>query len=608
MMVPPMRYVRILANAAIGGALLAYYLLSLFLLLNPSLVAAGWTAGRLELTVLVFYAVGATGIFCGLIVVRQLVAGRDLSPGWISQGLLVWMVAASASVAAAAMWMNLDGFGPALGPSVRSGLSTAATWLALSAAVLLFVALYGSSFKRRRGSISLALFALGVAASVAMPLAAGRFTAAAATRIRLSPRLPLTVQLSSSRVAMLLVDGGSLDFIAPVVAEGRLPNFGRLLDGGAVMHLATLRPTHPLPVWTAVATGKLPYKNGIRSAATYSVRGSVERFQLLPDFCFAHGLVHFGLLTEHPYTSSSLRAQTLWSIAGSAGLTVGIVGWPLTHPAPRVRGFAVSDHFHQRADPAARPDRSAVFPPEDFDTSLVTPYPVDRIATALRALEAPLADAGEGSPVSRPLVVDLEYETVARFLQQRHSAQLTALRFQALDASGHLFLRYASPQLFGDVLVSEDERQRYGRLLEQAYAHVDAAIGREMAALGPDDLLLVVSAFGMEPLSLGKRLLERALGNPDLSGSHEGAPDGFLLAYGASVEPARLRRGSVLDVTPTVLYFLGLPVARDMDGYARADIFTREFAAERPITFIPSYDARLAPGAVGTVAPNPLAP
>ena len=34
---------------------------------------------------------------------------------------------------------------------------------------------------------------------------------------------------------------------------------------------------------------------------------------------------------------------------------------------------------------------------------------------------------------------------------------------------------------------------------------------------------------------------------------------------------------------------IGLPVARDMDGYARADLFTREFAAERPVTFIPSY-------------------
>ena len=30
-----------------------------------------------------------------------------------------------------------------------------------------------------------------------------------------------------------------------------------------------------------------------------------------------------------------------------------------------------------------------------------------------------------------------------------------------------------------------------------------------MATLGPDDLLLVVSGFGMEPLTLGKRMLER---------------------------------------------------------------------------------------------------
>ena len=30
-------------------------------------------------------------------------------------------------------------------------------------------------------------------------------------------------------------------------------------------------------------------------------------------------------------------------------------------------------------------------------------------------------------------------------------------------------------------------------------------------------------------------------------------------------------------------------VARDMDGFARADLFTRAFTDERPIVFIPSY-------------------
>jgi hypothetical protein len=296
-------------------------------------------------------------------------------------------------------------------------------------------------------------------------------------------------------------------------------------------------------------------------------------------------------LSEHPYSASSLRAQPLWSIAGSAGISVGIVGWPLTYPAPRVHGFLVSDRFHQR-DELITVDSRFVFPEEDFGPAREAVFhrsDGDR-ATDL-SLGMPMADAAADSSASRPLVVDREYEAAARRLQERHGVQVLAIRLQALDATGHSFLRYADPQRFGDVLVSDDERLRYGRLLERSYAHVDAVIGRVLDTLGPDDLMLVVSAFGMEPLSLGKRLLERALGNPDLSGSHEGAPDGFLLAYGSAVQPARLRRGSVLDVTPTVLYFLGLPVGRDMDGFARTDIFAREFAAERPITLIPSYDA-----------------
>ena len=112
-----------------------------------------------------------------------------------------------------------------------------------------------------------------------------------------------------------------------------------------------------------------------------------------------------------------------------------------------------------------------------------------------------------------------------------------------------------------------------------------------MAALGPDDLLVVVSGFGMEPLGIGKRLIERMIGDPDISGTHEAAPDGFLMAYGASVARGRLQaRASVVDVTPTILYFLGLPIGRDMDGYARTDLFQRSFTEERPITFIPTYD------------------
>ena len=80
------------------------------------------------------------------------------------------------------------------------------------------------------------------------------------------------------------------------------------------------------------------------------------------------------------------------------------------------------------------------------------------------------------------------------------------------------------------------------------------------------------------------------MGDRGISGTHERAPDGFLLASGTAVERGRRPRGSIVDVAPTILYYLGLPVGRDMDGFARSDLFTRAFTAERPIAFIPTHN------------------
>src|SRR5207247_869103 len=152
----------------------------------------------------------------------------------------------------------------------------------------------------------------------------------------------------SARVTIIAVDAGSLDFITSATTDGRLPNFGRILDAGAVMHLATLHPTSPEAVWTAVATGKWPQKNGVRSAGDYRLARGGEPIQLLPDFCFAHSLVRLGLLVEQPNSSATLRTRPLWSILSTLGIPVGVVAWPLTDPAPRVRGYLVSDTYHRR--------------------------------------------------------------------------------------------------------------------------------------------------------------------------------------------------------------------------------------------------------------------
>ena len=85
----------------------------------------------------------------------------------------------------------------------------------------------------------------------------------------------------------------------------------------------------------------------------------------------------------------------------------------------------------------------------------------------------------------------------------------------------------------------------------------------------------------MEPNALVKRLLARLIGGRT-TGTHEPAPDGFLLAYGTNVAPGQYRRGSIVDLAPTVLYYMGVPVGRDMDGFARTDLFREQLHARAP--------------------------
>ena len=587
-----MRYLRMLTNCVLGGVLTGAYLTILVLQINPHLSLHPANTWPLAATLTLFYGVHAAAGFYALIVLRQLVAAEVLSPGWLSLRLLAWLSAAASSGASVLMWMNLGGLRTALDEEAARRMAAGASAMSLCALALLTIAVVHYSFGRRGSAVGGTLFSLAVVASVTLPLAArGAGTDRPLGAYRLDVGSWMVPAAISPRVMLLLLDGASLDYILPAAAEGRLPNFGRILDSSAAMHLATLRPTQPGPVWAAVATGKYPSKHGVRSAATYEVRAGLEPIELLPDYRFAQALIYLGFLSATPNTSAALRARPLWSILSSLGLSVGVVGWPLTYPAQPVLGYLVSDRSHLVTGSRLDPDVALVAYPQDILA------PPANAATRYPSLEPPqrvVATGRSGRPAEdprpelEPTPRDRLYSQIAADLQSRIGSQLVAVHYQGLDVVGHRFLRYAMPRSFGDV--SEEEQRRYGSVLERYYRFIDVEVGKVLDRLDPNDLLLVVSGFGMEPVSFGKRLLARVMGDPDLSGTHENAPDGFMLAYGTQVEPGRLVRGSVVDVAPTILYFLGLPVGRDVDGIARTDMFTRAFTAERPITFIPTYE------------------
>ena len=69
------------------------------------------------------------------------------------------------------------------------------------------------------------------------------------------------------------------------------------------------------------------------------------------------------------------------------------------------------------------------------------------------------------------------------------------------------------------------------------------------------------------------------------------APDGLLLLAGEGIKAGELLdRAALVDVLPTLLYAMGLPIARDIDGEVLTGAFENAFLARRPLTFVPSYD------------------
>ncbi len=560
------------------------YVLALVLHLNPTVPLRPAQIVPLVETVGLYYAVHLAVACYMLLVLRQLLGRELFSPAWISVGALVWLTAISSASAATLMWANVRTFGRVLDAATADALNRSAAALAATAGLCIALAL----LRRRRPEARIAwavLLVLIAGGSVAVPLVLrgqGVAPLLEARPIDVGVDMPPTER--PARVTVIALDAGSLDFITGATAEGRLPNFGRVLDAGAVRHLATIHPTSAEAVWAAVATGKLPQKNGVRSAGLYDLKGGGGSLQLLPDFCFGHGLVRFGFLLERPHTSSTFRTRTLWSILSTMGVSVGVVDWPLTQPAPVVRGFLVSDTYVRLAQtPSGIDDPSAVYPPE------LVPDALAAMESVTGDDEAVVAASLGGAPRQTPARTDRMYDRIAQAMSVVRPTQVTLTRYQSLDPIGHYYLRYAMPSEFGDV--TDEERRRLGSILERHYSLIDEVVGRAIAALGPDDLLLVVSGFGMEPLGFGKRLIERVIGDPDVSGSHEAAPDGFLMAYGGPVARGRQQvRASVVDITPTILYFLGLPIGRDMDGYTRTDLFQPSFLEERPITYIPTYD------------------
>jgi len=293
-------------------------------------------------------------------------------------------------------------------------------------------------------------------------------------------------------------------------------------------------------------------------------------------------------------THVARRRRALWNILNAFGVDVGVVRLPGTHPVEKVQGFMVSDYLHvvskarlaEAVSPIAFADEVAakITRPEDVDRSLLSEF-----------LDVTMIPPDDRVPwrrdlVERALAPDLTALRAGSVLRAAIDPPFFATYFFGLDPVGHTFLRFARPEDFGDV--GPEDVRRYGGVVDRYVAFLMRFVGDLAAGLRPREVLLVVSGYGMEPVSLERRLRSGLLRGSGASGTHADAPDGFLLAIGDGIRAgAQTERATVLDLAPTVLYLMGLPVARDMEGRVLTEVLEERLLREHPLTYIPSYES-----------------
>jgi hypothetical protein len=524
---------------------------------------------------------------------------RAVIPGWPHLGSLTFV---ALGVAAVLYWHNLLSYRYSIPVDALRALALSAVVISGMALILLAVGLDYTAFPRHPRAPAAALAVLAPAASLAVPLA-----------LRPEPPDPVPavpVRLDNLRPARRLTVVG-IDGLGPADLQnspdgGRIPSLVRLARRGAFGPLATLRPTEGPPIWTTMFTGRLPRDHGIKSFSTYRLRLSSDEWALLPKGAFVGQLERLSLVYRRPVTSSSRRRRALWNVLDAFGISAGLVRVWGTHPPETIRGFVLSPYFY-----ALRNDRERVggtlhplgllaevtaraLGPEDLDAGLL-PELAEAPSPGVSLLDDPVLAALAG----RALAPDLSYARAAGVLRGAYDPSFFAISFHGYDVAGHGFYRYAHPEVFGDV--SPDDVRRYGRVLDRYASLLGQWVSQQAQALRPGEVLVVLSAHGLEPSPLGRRLLGTLTGTPVAAASHAGAPPGIFLAVGDGIRSgAILRRASALDVAPTLLYLMGLPVARDMEGRVLTEILDESFARRNPVTFIPSYESlAVAPAAPG---------
>lgn len=369
-----------------------------------------------------------------------------------------------------------------------------------------------------------------------------------------------------SKVLLFGWDAADWKVIDALIEQGEMPVLARFIEQGVMGDVSTLQPILSPMLWNSIATGKRADKHRILGFTEVAPNGNVR-----------------------PVTSTSRKVKALWNIATQTGLRTHVVGWFGGHPAEPINGGCVSEMFPMAT--AAPGDPWPVMPgtiyPERLKETLadlrVRP---DEVTGGMLQLFVPLAHKVDQEKDRRLAVLaKLQAEcfslhAAATYLLEHEPWDFSAIYYPSIDHFSHAFMAYHPPRMEP---VKEGDFELYNDVVNGAYRLHDLMLGRILHLAGPDTTVMILSDHGFHSDHLRPPGTPRIPAGPAIW--HR--PHGIFCLRGENVRrDERIYGASLLDITPTVLTLLGLPVGQDMEGRVLLEAFEEPPAVE----FIPSWE------------------
>jgi len=360
------------------------------------------------------------------------------------------------------------------------------------------------------------------------------------------------------RVAVIGVDGCDWEMLGPLVEAGELPNFAGLMDRGSFGPLLSMDPMISPRIWTTIATGEMPEE---------------------------HGIIGFTNAAGVPVNARMRRSPAIWEIVSAYGGVSAVNGWYVTWPTDDVRGYMISDRVHSLLRGATQAWQSLEGEPTNERLTRFGRFTFDSGYKRFSKTETAYQ---QNRIVDEPLrwgyLRDTIYGWLAHELLPRYEPDLSMVYFRGVDFVQHFFWQYTDRADFPGV--TDEEAREYGDVIANYYRYQDKLLGRLLEDLGDDVSVLLVSDHGFTARVLPDPNM------PELTGMHDRR--GVIIAAGPAFANAGYLEGAtILDVAPTTLAVLGLPIARTMDGRVLTEFLKPEDLERYPVEIVDSYGTAL---------------